>query len=174
MRNLPGPAQRDWFATVLTFVFQVFAVCRERRPSVSLGVSRTHHHERKEGADEGVVSVQEVHWHRVHHSEGLTVQLLKHRECRLMKTSVEVPSREMMRPGWDWWRVIMYPQIFLGKWATVFIFLKWTWNDDMFLRYIFINSKGYSYSNMVHSSLIHTIKVLISKQFSIILNIFSN
>lgn len=50
------------------FVLQVFAVGRERRPSVSFGVSGPNHHERKEGANEGVVSFQEAHRHRAHHS----------------------------------------------------------------------------------------------------------
>lgn len=56
-------------------LLQVFAVRRERRPSVSFRVSGSRHHERKEGADEGVVSVQEAH-SRTRHSKSL-----KHYEC---------------------------------------------------------------------------------------------
>lgn len=47
--------------TLGNVVLQVFAVCRERRPSVSFRASGSRHHERKEGTDEGVVSVEEAH-----------------------------------------------------------------------------------------------------------------
>ena len=63
-----------YFGMMSALCFQVFAVCWERRPSVSLGVSRPHHHERKEGADEGLFSVQDVHRLRVPHSRSLIVQ----------------------------------------------------------------------------------------------------
>lgn len=55
---------------ICSVVLQVFAVCRECRPSVSSGVSGPGHHERKEGANEGVVSFQEAH-RRLRLIEGL-------------------------------------------------------------------------------------------------------